>query len=388
MPDHLNQINCPHCAEVIDISLFAKGELAQKLEIEIEKKLNDQIDQKVTEQSQRIIEASRVDLKKNIELEYKSRVDLLNEEVRENLTLISDLELSKAKLEIEKLKNKNELNKIKEDRSLAVSIAVTEALRTEKANNDNVVSEKDLTIISLKNSIAELERQSRQGSQQMQGEAGEILIEKILEREFPGDNVEEIRRGQAGADSVLKVRSPSGLISGSIYFEAKRTREFSRPWIEKLKRDVARQNASIGVLVTETMPADKKRPHLIDGIWICHFSDFVTVSKILRQGLISIAKIRNAELVRTDRAQIMFDYLISKRFADTMSAMLSPIFKMSEQLQKERTAITRQWAIREKMIDEVISNANIFHGHLVSVSDNGMPSIEGLASIIELDQLN
>ena len=84
----------------------------------------------------------------------------------------------------------------------------------------------------------------------------------------------------------------------------------------------------------------------------------------------------------------MFDYLISKRFADTMTAMLSPIFKMSEQLQKERTAITRQWAIREKMIDEVISNANIFHGHLVSVSDNGMPAIEGLASINELDQLN
>ena len=61
---------------------------------------------------------------------------------------------------------------------------------------------------------------------------------------------------------------------------------------------------------------------------------------------------------------------------------------ISEQLQKERTAITKQWAIRENMIDEVISNANIFHGHLVSVSDNGMPSIEGLASINELDQLN
>ena len=101
-----------------------------------------------------------------------------------------------------------------------------------------------------------------------------------------------------------------------------------------------------------------------------------------------ISKITNAELVRTDRAQIMFDYLISKRFADTMTAMLSPIFKMSEQLQKERTAIKKQWAIRENMIDEVISNANIFHGHLVSVSDNGMPSIEGLASINELDQLN
>ena len=38
-----------------------------------------------------------------------------------------------------------------------------------------------------------------------------------------------------------------------IYFEAKRTTSFSKPWIEKLKKDVAKQNASVGVLVTETM---------------------------------------------------------------------------------------------------------------------------------------
>ena len=34
-----NEIECPHCKEVLDISLFAKGELAQKLETEIERKL-------------------------------------------------------------------------------------------------------------------------------------------------------------------------------------------------------------------------------------------------------------------------------------------------------------------------------------------------------------
>ena len=388
MPTQSNEIECPHCAEVIDISLFAKGELAQKLETEIEKKLTSQIEQKLRETNKESLETSKAMLREQLKKEFQTTVNQLNSEVKGNLKMISELELSKAKLEIEKIKKENQLKKIEEDKNLAVSIAVTEALKTEKANNDNVISEKDLTIQSLQNSIAELERQSRQGSQQMQGEAGEILIEKILEREFPSDNVEEIKRGQAGADSVLKVRGPSGAVSGSIYFEAKRTSSFSKPWIEKLKKDVAKQNASVGVLVTETMPVDKKRPHLVDGVWVCHFSDFVTVTRILRQGLVNIAKIRNAELVRTDRAQVMFDYLISKRFADTMTAMLSPIFKMSEQLQKERTAITRQWAIREKMIDEVISNANIFHGHLVSVSDYGMPAIEGLSSINELDQLN
>ena len=34
----------------------------------------------------------------------------------------------------------------------------------------------------------------------------------------------------------------------------------------------------------------------------------------------------------------MFDYLISKKFADTMSHMLSPIFQMQEQLLKEKNA--------------------------------------------------
>ena len=166
-------------------------------------------------------------LREQLKNEFQTTVDQLNSEVKGNLKMISELELSKAKLEIEKLKKENQLKKIEEDKNLAVSIAVTEALKTEKANNDNVISEKDLTIQSLQNSIAELERQSRQGSQQMQGEAGEILIEKILEREFPSDNVEEIKkRGQAGADSVLKVRGPSGAVSGSIYFEAKRTSSF------------------------------------------------------------------------------------------------------------------------------------------------------------------
>ena len=198
-------------------------------------------------------------LREQLKNEFQTTVDQLNSEVKGNLKMISELELSKAKLEIEKLKKENQLKKIEEDKNLAVSIAVTEALKTEKANNDNVISEKDLTIQSLQNSIAELERQSRQGSQQMQGEAGEILIEKILEREFSSDNVEEIKRGQAGADSVLKVRGPSGAVSGSIYFEAKRTSSFSKPWIEKLKKDVAKQNASVGVLVTETMPVDKEK---------------------------------------------------------------------------------------------------------------------------------
>ena len=62
--------------------------------------------------------------------------------------------------------------------------------------------------------------------------------------------------------------------------------------------------------------------------------------------------------MRTDTAQIMFDYLISQKFSDTMNAMLSPIFKMNDQLETEKRAIQKQWAMREKMIEDIITNAN------------------------------
>ena len=107
---------------------------------------------------------------------------------------------------------------------------------------------------------------------------------------------------------------------------------------------------------------------------------------MLRQGLITIAKLKHAELVRTDTAQIMFDYLISQKFSDTMNAMLSPIFKMSDQLETEKRAIQKQWAMREKMIEDIISNANNFHGHLVAASDGRMPSLKLISSIEQLNE--
>ena len=89
--------------------------------------------------------------------------------------------------------------------------------------------------------------------------------------------------------------------------------------------------------------------------------------------------------MRTDTAQIMFDYLISQKFSDTMNAMLSPIFKMNDQLETEKRAIQKQWAMREKMIEDIITNANNFHGHLVAASDGRMPSLKTITSIEQLN---
>ena len=100
MPKQSNEIECPHCNEVIDISLFAKGELAQKLETEIEMKLTNQIEQRLNNKNKEALETSKAELRDKLKLEFQNTVEQLNNEVKGNLKMISDLELSKAKLEI------------------------------------------------------------------------------------------------------------------------------------------------------------------------------------------------------------------------------------------------------------------------------------------------
>jgi len=386
MSNDTNEFNCPHCNEKINISMLANEEFTKNLEDLIEKRIKKDLLKKADADKQEALNTLKSDVEKKLKIEFEGSLKLLKDKVNSDQEVIQELRSLKTKYEIDKLEKEQEVKSLKDQTSLSINVAVKNALNHQKSEMDNIVSEKDLQIRSLKDSISKLERQSQQGSTQTQGEAGELLIEKALASEFPTDTVTEIKKGQSGADSILTVKNSSGYNCGSVYFEAKRTKEFSKQWIEKLKKDTSKQNANYGVLVTETMPLNNKKPHIVDGIWVVHFSDFITVTKVLRQGLITIAKLKHAELVRTDTAQIMFDYLISQKFSDTMNAMLSPIFKMSDQLETEKRAIQKQWAMREKMIEDIISNANNFHGHLVAASDGRMPSLKLISSIEQLNE--
>ena len=66
--------------------------------------------------------------------------------------------------------------------------------------------------------MAGLKKKSSQGSMQSQGEAGEILLENRLRGTLPLEDIDEIGKGQAGADCVMKVAAGKGVGIGSIPF--------------------------------------------------------------------------------------------------------------------------------------------------------------------------
>src|ERR1019366_9136995 len=62
------------------------------------------------------------------------------------------------------------------------------------------IIEKEETIAGMKRQIEDLKRKAEQGSQQLQGDAQEIELEKLLRSKFPGDIIKRIPKGTSGGD--------------------------------------------------------------------------------------------------------------------------------------------------------------------------------------------
>ena len=99
------------------------------------------------------------------------------------------------------------------------------------------LKQRDVEREGLQRQIEELTRKVKQGSQQSQGEALEVTLEELLQREFPGDAIEPVPKGITGADVVQRVRTESGVDCGTILWEAKRTKHWTAAWLPKLRDD-------------------------------------------------------------------------------------------------------------------------------------------------------
>jgi len=88
--------------------------------------------------------------------------------------------------------------------------------------------------------IEDLKAKIQKGSQQTQGEVLEIEIEESLKREFPGDKISEVKKGQRGADVSQEVYDRLGRRCGLILWESKNA-EWSNQWMLNFVKTKGRQ---------------------------------------------------------------------------------------------------------------------------------------------------
>ena len=291
-------------------------------------------------------------------------------------------EFNRAKSEIERLKR--EKNELKESIEVESERKYSEMLSAERENirkNEEQKAqmklfEKEKVIEQLKKDIKETQRRAEQGSMQLQGEVQELAIEEWLGAAFPLDTIEEVKKGARGADCVQIVNTRTRQNCGTIYYESKRTKGFQDGWMEKFKTDIRERGADIGVLVTESMPADMERMGLRDGIWVCSFEEFRGLCVVLRESVIRLSNAVATQENRGDKMGMIYDYLTGNEFRLQVEAIVEGFTQMQVDLEAEKRAMQGIWKKREKQIEKVLLNTNHMYSSVRGIAGSAVQPVQ------------
>ena len=381
MNTNLNKqtVTCPKCSEQINVNAL----LHTQIEAELHQSFANQLAQKQTQFEQQLkAEKATLEqhLKASLAAESETQIQSMRNELNEQSEKLR--EFNKAKADIERLiREKSELKETLEAESEA---KLNQRLREEKQKIESGLElkmrDKEYEIEKLKNQIQEAQRVAEQGSNQAQGEAQELAIEEWLHAEFPFDEIEEIKKGQRGADCIQIIHTRSRQNCGRIYYESKRTLEFGKDWIEKFKADLQAKNIPVGVLVTQAMPKDMDRMGLKEGIYICTFEEFKGLSAVLRQSIIDISNVEIAQEFKGEKMAQLYDFLTSNEFKLNIQAIVESFIQMEDDLNKERRTMESLWKQREKQIRKVMSNTSALYGSIRGIAGNAIQSVSQLES--------
>jgi hypothetical protein len=243
-------------------------------------------------------------------------------------------------------------------------------------------------IEGLQKTIAELTRKVQQGSQQAQGEAQEVVLRDALTAAFPSDAVEDVPKGQSGADLVQTVRAADGRDCGSIVWESKRTKGWSDGWLPKLRDDQRRAGGACAVLVTQVLPADVRQFALKDGVWVCASAYAVPLAAALRVGLVAAAQAKRAAEGSGQKMQLLYDYMTGTEFRNRVEGLVEAFVDMQDDHVAEKRSTLTRWKRREKMIERALQNLAALCGDLQGISGRPLQDLipEPLDSVRKLPE--
>jgi len=373
------EITCPSCGHRFELNESLKADVEKELRGKMldwqKNKEKEMLEQKNAELAGALKKAAEeTDMKmRSLEEEAKTRSLQLQDLQKKELDLLrekSALEEKQKNIEMEL--EKRFLEKRKEIEDITI--------KREQELFDLKIREYEIQKQQQQKLIEELKRKSEQGSQQLQGESQEELLEDVLKERFPFDLVEEVGKGVEGADCIQTIRNHAGTICGKIIYESKRTKAWSNGWIEKLKSDKRHTGADVAILVTQAFPKDMDRFGERDGVWICSFTEAGSVAQLLRAGIINVYEAQKAQEGRGDKMQMLYDYLTGNEFRGQMESIVDGFMSMKASITRERMQMEKLWKEREKQREKVVPSTRGMDGSVKGIAGKSVgdiPLLEG-----------
>ncbi|MFP6134999.1 DUF2130 domain-containing protein [Helicobacter pylori] len=326
----------------------------------------------------KIIEEAR----KNAFLEQQKGLELLQKELDEKSKQVQELHQKEAEIERLKRENNEAESRLKAENEKKLNEKLDlEREKIEKAlheKNELKFKQQEEQLEMLRNELKNAQRKAELSSQQFQGEVQELAIEEFLRQKFPLDSIEEIKKGQRGGDCIQVVHTREFQNCGKIYYESKRTKEFQKAWVEKLKSDMREIGADVGVIVSEALPKEMERMGLFEGVWVCSFEEFKGLSAVLREGVIQVSLAKKSQENKGDKMDLLYHYLTSSEFSMQVNAIIEGFEQLRADLESEKRAMARIWKSREKQIDKVFEGTINMYGSIKGIASNAIGQVKAL----------
>ncbi|GAA6982906.1 DUF2130 domain-containing protein [Helicobacter pylori] len=362
--------------------LEQKEEVLKEQEKEQKAKFNDAVKQAIAlalqDERAKIIEEAR----KNAFLEQQKGLELLQKELDEKSKQVQELHQKEAEIERLKRENNEAESRLKAENEKKLNEKLdVERERIAKAlheKNELKFKQQEEQLEMLKNELKNAQRKAELSSQQFQGEVQELAIEEFLRQKFPIDSIEEIKKGQRGGDCIQVVHTREFQNCGKIYYESKRTKEFQKAWVEKLKSDMREIGADVGVIVSEALPKEMERMGLFEGVWVCSFEEFKGLSAVLREGVIQVGLAKKSQENKGDKVNLLYHYLTSSEFSMQVNAIIEGFEQLRADLESEKRAMARIWKSREKQIEKVFESTTNMYGSIKGIAGNAIAQVKSL----------
>ncbi|MEJ2575887.1 MAG: DUF2130 domain-containing protein [Gammaproteobacteria bacterium] len=363
-------IHCPECGAEIPVSEVLGAQIRSELERSF-----------AAEQERRLHEAvarAEARARERLDVELRDlRAQLAEAARRGEQARAAELALRRDKRELEERARMLDLEVARrlDDERVKVEAAVRQSLVDEQGLK---LKEKEKQIEDLRKALADAKRRSELGSQELQGEVLEIDIQAALEQRFPQDRIAPVPRGARGADIIQWVRNERFEECGAIVWETKNTRHWQPAWLDKLKQDQRAAGGSLAVLISVALPEEVRGFGRIDGVWVSDLASWTAVALALREQLIQVAFARAASAGKNEKMELLYQYLSGDEFRQRVETIVEAFEAMQAQIHKERRAMERHWAEREKQIQRVIGSTSGMYGALQGIVGAGLPGIAAL----------
>jgi len=117
----------------------------------------------------------------------------------------------------------------------------------------------------------------------------------------------------------------------------------------------------------------------VRGVLITTFPLAACLAETLRVNMALLGQTRLALNGQDDQKSRIFQYFTSPQFHERMATIAEQFEQMQEDLAREKAAMNRTWAKREKQIETIVSSTAKFTGELQALCGPALPQLPQFA---------